>query len=138
MAYAGPKQKEDAFSLYCEGIPMSKIASAVGVSKPTVYDWKKKYDWVKRGKNILISVKEQFEGNLTNRKVARLEYYKYLQEVSKSNVKRNPKIVSPRVGLEATKMELLETGEATERSEVKSVDTFKEFLKVKGKKGKYD
>ena len=34
-----------AYKLYAQNIPLTHIATAIGVSRQTVSNWKKKYDW---------------------------------------------------------------------------------------------
>jgi len=38
-------KQEKAYKLYIQNIPLTQIATTVGVSRQTISNWRKKYDW---------------------------------------------------------------------------------------------
>jgi transposase-like protein len=43
---------ENTFRMYSTGIPVEQVAKEIGISKSTLYQWMKKYDWTKRSKKV--------------------------------------------------------------------------------------
>jgi len=57
--------KEDTFKLFSLGKPIERIAKEIGISKTTIYKWKKEEDWDSRANKIKANAIKKVDESLT-------------------------------------------------------------------------
>ena len=58
--------KEDAFKLFSLGRPMERIAKEVGISRTTLYDWKRTENWENRNNKLRANAIKEVNETLTD------------------------------------------------------------------------
>jgi len=58
--------QEDAFKLFSLGKPMERIAKSLGISKQTLYEWKRKENWDSRANKIKANAIKEVDETITN------------------------------------------------------------------------
>jgi len=86
-------KQQQAFKLYAQNVPLTQIATAVGVSRQTVANWRKKLDW---DKELLMDATDESERAAAEQRfIAQLirNYESALEEIEHSELPKKLELI---------------------------------------------
>jgi len=117
MTKYNKQTRDKVFKLYGSGEPIERISKDLGISKTTIYEWLRKYNWKGRAEAIQQKVNEQLDETITDikkrqRQIIKATLAKYVKDLQEGNVNVSASEIE-----RIMRHELLLSGEATERVE---------------------
>ena len=131
---ASSRVREQAFHLFCMGVPYEKIGPVVGVNKSAIPRWIKKYDWKNRKEELAVVTKEN--GN-NDKEILNAQLLESVKKVWAKSVTDGTARASAGDLVKVVTLERLVAGESTENvaimSHVSIGQAYKEFLEKEAK-----
>lgn len=123
------KIRDKAFSLFAQDVPKERIAKSLNISKNSIYEWIKKYDWQKRKNKIIKRQEQKTDETLSDIKVRQQKLIrgilgKYIEKLNKDKV-----VVSTGDVERFLRLELHLAGESEESVDNKVTVVFKDPYK---------
>ena len=127
MAYK-QEIRNEAFALFTQEKSIPEISKILGVTKTTLFNWKKADKWVERHEKIKKKALEKFNDDLSEVKLRQLRVVKAVLTKFAQRLLNDPKLkITYKDADAAMKHELLLIGEPTERIESKDAITIEDL-----------
>ena len=134
MMAISSNKREQAFHLFCMGVPYEKIALVVGSGKATIPRWIDKYEWRKRKEELSVVTKEN---DVNDKEVLNGQLLESVKKVWAKSVTDGTARASAGDLVKVVTLERLVAGESTENvaimSHVSIGQAYKEFLEKEAK-----
>ena len=108
-------KREQAFHLFCMGVPYEKIALVVGSGKATIPRWIDKYEWRKRKEELSIVTKDN---DKNDKEVLNAQLLESIKKVWAKSVSDGSAKATAGDLVKVVTLERLVAGEATENIKV--------------------
>ena len=99
--------KEQCFKLYCTNQPVDSIAQQKQVSKQTLWQWIKQYNWQQRKTTIQQQATKNLDESLTETIARHIKTLQFIQGKGIKNIQEGSQKVIPKDVIESIKQEIL-------------------------------